>query len=172
MESGFKIMPGGGVTAAALIRNDTDQTLNEIQLELSLQDAGGREVAKTGESLPFCPPRQDCWWGAIFVDSSQFGADHKSIALVKTKILKDLGPRKDTPRLVELTAKGDEFVGASTEGMVFMIGFESGKPTSGMSQNIEKRVSPMAVSAGELKSSAGAQTVRAFLYEGVEQEGH
>lgn len=60
-----------------MLRVNDSQPQGPIDIELSFLDAGGNELATTRDTLPFCPPDDECWWAASFF-TSDYGRDDVS----------------------------------------------------------------------------------------------
>lgn len=133
VRSGFTIHRDQ-VGVGAVVRVYGSSARREIDLDIAYY-ASGRRLGSEEDTLPFCPPQTECFWGQTFVGDT-LGSEWRSIDDVRVSI-RDGGTADGDVEIEELSLTSDDDsivvrpVGA--EGTVYVVVVEGRTPRFGQS---------------------------------------
>lgn len=171
--SGFAVL-GRRLGFAALISNSGDDTLGDISLRVTLRNSRGKAIDSFRDGLPFCPPKEGCWWGSAF-GGRDFGPQWRAISDVDVSIVDDGGPYAGTGNGPSILRFGVRRTGTGTitgrvpadEGIAFVLAFAGPEPRSGIALNVSKGVGfglDLEVPPSLLPPLGRREQLRAFMY--------
>jgi hypothetical protein len=142
VRSGFSAR-GKTLGVAALIRVSGSRPLRDIRLSVNLI-AGRNNFASDGPTIPYCPPKRDCWWGKSYRSDKTFGSDHlikpaRSVTKVAVTVAA-IASYGASPAIRELTATPrngkTEIRAPRRKGVVYVIALKGALPRFGWSTTV------------------------------------
>lgn len=179
-ESGWAVLGSGGeiVGVTALLRNSGASHIETLHLSLAFHGSTGKRLASTGESLPYCPARSDCWWGAVF-PLEQFKIQGADIARVAIAVVGNDGLRDEAPPPAEFPVQREadgsiQGKAPGAPGLVYVIAYQAGQAKAGASVNIEGRGpgQPIRLTSDFFPALGEEESLRAYFYSTPLEEGH
>lgn len=159
--SGFSIRQGR-VGVAALVRVRGDRAVRAIDLRISLF-AQGRRIAEQQDTLPYCPPSTDCWWGQGFFD-------RRSVDRIRVEVVSTGSTTEATPEVVELPVviEDDDVVVTlgGEEGTAYLVALRGRRPFFGISFYVRRGESDQLRYGKDEFPTASRHRVIGVLYPG------
>lgn len=150
----------GRVGFGGLIR--TTGPVRNIGLEVTMRDEG-RAVRTDRDTLVYCAPERDCWWGNSFVADEAI--DEVDIRIVASEAADD---DIEAPRELPVTRRSGEvrLRAPGEEGVVYLLAFERGTPRFAISFFTRRDEQGQLRYSRALFPARGDEAVRAFFYPG------
>jgi hypothetical protein len=165
VRSGFSVR-GDRIGVGALVRVRGDRPIREIRLRVSYY-VGDRRVGAEPDTLRYCAPGTDCFWGQSFFSG---GDIPRSVDRVVVDVSGDRGAYKRRAQIEELDVRveGDEVEvqPAGEEGTLYVIAFRGRTPRFGLSYFLTSADRTTLRYSQNLFPRAQGDRVRAFIYRG------
>lgn len=167
VRSGFSVR-GEHVGFGAVVRVRGNRTIRNIQLRISYI-ANGRRMSLPPETLRFCPPATDCWWGQSFFAQGELSGT-RSMEKIDIRVAKTGGSSMTSNELRELrVASAIDHVTVAlqrTEGTAYLIAIRDSVPVFGYSFFTTRAEGGANSYSKQVFPHREGDTVRAFLYPG------
>lgn len=164
-------LSGQTIGIAALLRVRGDQTLGPLRLRVSFRDNDGDVVDETEDSLPYCPPQSDCWWGGRF-GLMQFQRPSE-IVRATVDAIGDPEPYTAPAELLTFSVSPQpdgRVLGRAPrdEGYAYVIAFDADRPRWGTWRGVRgEDMRSVTFAASEFPDFRDEVRLRAFFYAGT-----
>jgi hypothetical protein len=151
----------------AIVRVRGNRTIRDIELSIAFT-ADGEKVTVEPDTLPFCPPSTDCYWGQGFYPDEE-DPDPRTIDRIEVAVSRDGGSRPEAGEVIELeteTRNGVSVTPRKQEGTVYLVAIRDRVPVFGVSFFTGRDDTRPLHYAEPLFALRDGDDVRAFFYPG------